>query len=254
MDAPRRIRPWLLVPAVLSVASCAPPAPGSLEEKRQREFALEIDAQVFAEKCVRKCLKYPHDASFGWGTNTAKNAEGNLWSVKGTVKARNAFGADLSHDWLVILERRGENWDLLSCVIGDETAYISDRLTELLAAKQDADRPTNRSSVSERSGIPTEAPSLPRPSAPRAPAPVASPPVPPSDVADRPIPTPAPPIPRDDKRRTWTDASGQFSIEAEFAGMSFGVVKLRKADGEIIEIQMDRLADEDQDWVRRRGR
>ena len=49
--------------------------------------------------------------------------------------------------------------------------------------------------------------------------------------------------------RTWTDKTGQFSIEAEFAGYASGKVKLRKQDGSTIEIPLDALSDADQKWL-----
>lgn len=54
--------------------------------------------------------------------------------------------------------------------------------------------------------------------------------------------------------RTWTDASGQFKIKADFVSYAAGQVKLKKADGSVIEIPMERLSEEDQKWIRKRGR
>lgn len=54
--------------------------------------------------------------------------------------------------------------------------------------------------------------------------------------------------------RTWTDATGDYSVEAEFAGMAFGKVKLRRESGQVIEIPMERLSEECQQWIRERGR
>lgn len=52
--------------------------------------------------------------------------------------------------------------------------------------------------------------------------------------------------------RTWTDSTGQFKIDAEFAGYAAGTVKLKKADGSIITLPMEKLSQEDQDWIRDR--
>lgn len=54
--------------------------------------------------------------------------------------------------------------------------------------------------------------------------------------------------------RTWQDATGNFSIEAEFAGHESGQVRLKKADGSEISVPLEQLSDEDQEWVRNRGR
>jgi hypothetical protein len=54
--------------------------------------------------------------------------------------------------------------------------------------------------------------------------------------------------------RTWTDASGQHHIEASFAGMDAGQIKLRKADGTVISIPLEKLSEVDQQWVRQHSR
>lgn len=54
--------------------------------------------------------------------------------------------------------------------------------------------------------------------------------------------------------RTWTNASGEYKIEAEFVSMAAGKVKLKKADGMIVTLPMDKLSDEDQKWIRKRGK
>jgi WD40 repeat protein len=46
--------------------------------------------------------------------------------------------------------------------------------------------------------------------------------------------------------RKWKDASGQFSVDAEFIGLTGGKVDLKKADGKIISIPLEKLAAEDQ--------
>ncbi|MGB6043618.1 MAG: SHD1 domain-containing protein, partial [Pirellulales bacterium] len=52
------------------------------------------------------------------------------------------------------------------------------------------------------------------------------------------------------KLRTWTDRSGRFSIDAEFAGAAAGKVRLRKADGSTITLPIDRLGDDSQAWIK----
>ena len=56
------------------------------------------------------------------------------------------------------------------------------------------------------------------------------------------------------KLRTWQDASGKFSVEAEFVTSMAGVVKLRKTDGTTISLPMEKLSDEDQQYIRKRGK
>ncbi len=49
--------------------------------------------------------------------------------------------------------------------------------------------------------------------------------------------------------RTWNDATGAFSVEAQFAGVENGKVLLKKADGKIARVPLDRLSKEDRDFV-----
>jgi hypothetical protein len=56
------------------------------------------------------------------------------------------------------------------------------------------------------------------------------------------------------KWRTWTDASGEHKIEAKFGGVIAGKVKLIKRDGSTLQIPLEKLSDEDQDWINNRRR
>jgi hypothetical protein len=53
--------------------------------------------------------------------------------------------------------------------------------------------------------------------------------------------------------RTWQDASGKFSVEAEFAGYGLGKVSLKNADGTKISVPLEKLSQQDQEWIRNRG-
>ncbi len=50
--------------------------------------------------------------------------------------------------------------------------------------------------------------------------------------------------------RSWTDATGQFNVEAEFQEYASGSVTLKKANGETITVPMTKLSRADQTWVR----
>jgi hypothetical protein len=50
--------------------------------------------------------------------------------------------------------------------------------------------------------------------------------------------------------RTWTDLSGKFSVEAEFAGMTDEIVSLKKKDGTVVKVPLDRLSEEDAKWIK----
>jgi hypothetical protein len=54
--------------------------------------------------------------------------------------------------------------------------------------------------------------------------------------------------------RTWTSASGEYRVDAEFVSMAAGKVKLKKADGTILTLPMAKLSNEDREWIRKRGR
>jgi len=49
--------------------------------------------------------------------------------------------------------------------------------------------------------------------------------------------------------RTWRDTSGKFNIEAEFLTAAKGKVRLRKTDGKEITVALERLSDEDREFV-----
>ena len=54
--------------------------------------------------------------------------------------------------------------------------------------------------------------------------------------------------------RTWQDATGQFSLKASFLRFGAGVVTLRKEDGSTLKVPMEKLSEEDQEYIRKRGR
>ena len=60
----------------------------------------------------------------------------------------------------------------------------------------------------------------------------------------------APPAP---SLRTWRAAGGKYSVEATFVNAAAGTVMLRKADGSTIKVPIEKLSDEDQQYVRKRG-
>ena len=50
--------------------------------------------------------------------------------------------------------------------------------------------------------------------------------------------------------RTWTDSTGKHTVEAEFIDMKDGKVRLKKEDGKTITIPIEKLSDEDQQFVK----
>ena len=59
-------------------------------------------------------------------------------------------------------------------------------------------------------------------------------------------PPPKPPEPL----RTWTDATGKFTVEATFISYANGVVKLKRKDGRVVAIDIEQLSRRDQEYVR----
>lgn len=207
------------------------------------DFSDEVDAQVFAKQAVRGFLKYPHDAEFPWfGTAAAKTERPDMWVVKGTVKAKNAFGAELTHEWTVLASHAGGVWKLASCKIGDEYFHLD---------------PVLLSSGVESRPIPASTP-LPKVTEIAPPAPAKKIDVPVKEIAfpemEDPFPEPEPPPAPVADIRMWSDKTGRFHTEAEFVSFNNGTVHLRKNDGSEITVKADVLSDEDRAWIAKRAR
>jgi peroxiredoxin len=54
------------------------------------------------------------------------------------------------------------------------------------------------------------------------------------------------------KFRTWSDTSGSFHTTAKFRGVVAGKVRLEREDGTVISVPLDKLSDEDQQYIRDR--
>jgi len=52
-----------------------------------------------------------------------------------------------------------------------------------------------------------------------------------------------------DEPRRWQSSDGQFSTKATFAGTIGDDVRLRKADGSVVTVSVEKLAAEDQQWI-----
>lgn len=50
--------------------------------------------------------------------------------------------------------------------------------------------------------------------------------------------------------REWTDDTGQYSVEAEFVELVGQVVKLKRSDGEVISVPLEKLSRSDQEYAR----
>lgn len=52
--------------------------------------------------------------------------------------------------------------------------------------------------------------------------------------------------------RTWTDSTGKHTAEAKYSGIALGKVLLRNKDGKTIKVPLERLSEEDQEWIKAR--
>ena len=49
--------------------------------------------------------------------------------------------------------------------------------------------------------------------------------------------------------RTWTDDTGQYTVEAELVEVRDGIVFLRKTDGSVSPVPLDRLSEADRQYI-----
>ena len=50
--------------------------------------------------------------------------------------------------------------------------------------------------------------------------------------------------------RTWSDNTGEFTVEAEYVSQIAGLVTLKKTDGEILRVSTGKLSDEDREFLK----
>jgi hypothetical protein len=62
-------------------------------------------------------------------------------------------------------------------------------------------------------------------------------------------PKPQPKRAREFEVRQWKDVSGKFSIEAKLSGLAGGIVKLKRPDGTVISVPLDRLSEADRAYL-----
>ncbi len=119
------MRIWLLFIAALLIAGCDADTPEgrAKQAESRREFNQEILVSGLAEDAVKLSLKWPKDASIGWFPETAFNADRTAASVKGTVTAKNSFGASLTHDYVVVVTLDEGKWTVHSVGLGDKVVY-----------------------------------------------------------------------------------------------------------------------------------
>lgn len=90
-------------------------------------------AMDIAEKEVKNHLKFPLDASFNWDKNVTRESPtppftDRFWVVTGTVKAPNALGAKLTHEYKVILTADDTRYEVVKLTIDGQLVFVSPRL------------------------------------------------------------------------------------------------------------------------------
>ncbi len=188
---------------------------------REEKFSrMQPDMARMAEKYVRQFLQYPHDAEFPWSLpSMTANEELTVFWLQSTVQAKNTFGATLTLPWKTCLVLRDDAWHLEYCEINEEVVYQSEDATATLGKLADA------GNGADQVEIPTA-----------------------EEIARR------VPHRREAEMRTWTDSTGKHQTEAEFVSMSMGKVKLKKVDGTIIQLDMEKLSEDDRGWIHNRGK
>ncbi|WP_425618961.1 SHD1 domain-containing protein [Anatilimnocola sp. NA78] len=73
------------------------------------------------------------------------------------------------------------------------------------------------------------------------------------EVAAAPMPAPVTTAdpPAAANLRTWTNDTGEFKVEAELVSFEFDIVRLKRADGKILNLPIEKLSIDDQAMVRR---
>ena len=86
---------------------------------------LETQLRIAAEDSVRQRLKYPKEAVFDWSKIVTKTKDdGNVqnFTVQGTVKTQNAFGATYTQKYIVLFVyyKDKDGYKVVSCLLDDD--------------------------------------------------------------------------------------------------------------------------------------
>jgi hypothetical protein len=65
-------------------------------------------------------------------------------------------------------------------------------------------------------------------------------------------PSPVAPVTAEAAVRTWSDSTGEFKVAAELVGFEFGLVQLKRQDGKILSVPLEKLSPADQQIVRQK--
>jgi len=130
--------------AVFIACGSSPTVPPTAEEARQqKESREEWDCQLDARNHVRKILKHPLDATFDPGLLSGPRVKraGDKIVVVGTVVAKNDFGGELTHQYVVSYHvREGADPEPLLVQLDGETAWANATLLAQIVADKQAEK------------------------------------------------------------------------------------------------------------------
>lgn len=81
------------------------------------QAAIPLEATSFAKKLVKRSMSFPEEAKVGW--ERSHLGEDGVWTIRGEVVGKNAFGVRIRKKWTCQLKRgEGEpsryNWEALA--------------------------------------------------------------------------------------------------------------------------------------------
>lgn len=166
---------------------------------------------------MRGFLKFPDDADFGFFAvpDVKSNEAGDVFYVSSTVKAKNDFGAQLTYHWQTTIAFDGNAGQLVACDIDGARVYDNEDLATAI----------------ERRARSTPAPQTP------------------DEVERAALAAQREAAAEAARWRAWTSADGKFSVYAKFVKSIMGTMTLEKKDGSTAEVKLDRLCEEDQEFV-----
>jgi len=189
------------------------------EQAKQKEFQDEVYCRADAPEQVKRGLKHPLDARFDPGMLNSASVQrsGDKITVAGTVVAKNDFGGELTHQYTVTYRvREGDPQPLLATLDG-EVAWVNSR-----AANEIATQGQREIEAQQQAAETEKAKEHAR-----------------LEAAER-----------EASFRTWTDATGQFSVEARYVKRAMDTVTLERRDGTTIDVPFAKLSTTDQSFVR----
>lgn len=218
----------ILLPVVLGCGT-QPNAPGNANGQPGADTSSwDAGAQTFSRDSVRRFLKYPDDADFnvsgtalgfpmpdtmGW------NGDRTNCRCSGKVKAKNALGAALTHNWEVLIRRDGTNWQLVSCKIDDALVFADGAAVNgMLSEAAEKRKVAEGEAKVQRQAVQAQEQ---------------------AEIEER-------------KWHKWTSSDGQYTVDAKFGGMEFKVVKLVKRDGTFVKLPLEKLSADDQEFINKR--